>query len=445
MIIWLKIQALIKSVEFRLSLSLEKRMAEVYSTKLFSFDVKLLNFYLLILELVGDLVKYLIILFNDPGDSFNLFFKQRELNSCPFSYSGYRQTRQKMRAFSLAGVTTLVVATVITSLVTSLFFGGGKSGQAATFGWTQDSWVTASTTAKASHTTNQAGWNYFYSKDANVSIAGGMSLSTASTTWLQTLDGDFNTSAKVGVYVSSNSIKLLKPNGAPCGSGAECIEGVCYILCLSPCNSSLSGGGYCNFNGLAYGATSTADGRVWLDRNLGATRAATASNDSQAYGWSFQWGRGADGHQYLTSLTTATLSGANTPGHANFITSSGDWRNPRNDSLWQGLAGINNPCPPGFRIPTGPEWTTFFTSSSVTNLGTAYSSALKMVGSGLREYSSGVQNYVGNGYYWSSTISGSSASAVDCQGGGCGVVAAMVRGYGTVSYTHLTLPTIYSV
>lgn len=35
----------------------------------------------------------------------------------------------------------------------------------------------------------------------------------------------------------------------------------------------------------------TATGRVWMDRNLGASSVATSSNDAEAYGDLYQWGR----------------------------------------------------------------------------------------------------------------------------------------------------------
>ena len=37
-----------------------------------------------------------------------------------------------------------------------------------------------------------------------------------------------------------------------------------------------------------------------MDRNLGASRAANAKNDYQAYGCLYQWGRGNDGHASIT-------------------------------------------------------------------------------------------------------------------------------------------------
>jgi hypothetical protein len=47
-------------------------------------------------------------------------------------------------------------------------------------------------------------------------------------------------------------------------------------------------------------------GRVWMDRNLGASRVATSSTDEAAYGDLYQWGRFGDGHQCRKSDTTST-------------------------------------------------------------------------------------------------------------------------------------------
>ena len=43
--------------------------------------------------------------------------------------------------------------------------------------------------------------------------------------------------------------------------------------------------------------TNSTTGRVWMDRNLGATQVATSSIDEAGYGDLYQWGRRKDGHQ----------------------------------------------------------------------------------------------------------------------------------------------------
>jgi len=157
--------------------------------------------------------------------------------------------------------------------------------------------------------------------------------------------------------------------------------------------------------------------RVWMDRNLGASRVAISSTDEDAYGDLYQWGRLADGHQLRTSLTTDILSISDVPGHSSFITTSSDpndWRSPQNVNLWQGTSGTNNPCPTGFRLPTHTELNDERLTWSSNNAAGAYSSPLKLTLAGARRRSNGTFNLVGSyGYYWSSTVNGTYSRFLD--------------------------------
>ena len=159
--------------------------------------------------------------------------------------------------------------------------------------------------------------------------------------------------------------------------------------------------------------TNATTGKIWMDRNLGASQVATSSTDAASYGDLYQWGRGTDGHQIRTSGTTATLSAIDQPAHGDFITiNSGDydWRSPQNDNLWQGVSGVNNPCPSGYRLPTDTELEAERASWGTNNAAGAFGSPLKLPMSGYRSYSNGSLGYVGTyGYYWSSTVSGTSS------------------------------------
>jgi uncharacterized protein (TIGR02145 family) len=152
-----------------------------------------------------------------------------------------------------------------------------------------------------------------------------------------------------------------------------------------------------------------------MDRNLGASRAATSSTDSQAYGDLYQWGRRADGHQCRNSLTSTSLSASNTPSNANFIiapNTPNDWRSPQNSNLWQGVSGINNPCPSGYRLPTTLElYAEVQVWVNKNNIG-AISSTLKLPTANLRSHSSGVINTNAIGVYWSSTINGTDSEVL---------------------------------
>ena len=62
-------------------------------------------------------------------------------------------------------------------------------------------------------------------------------------------------------------------------------------------------------------------GKIWMDRNIGASQAATSSTDTLAYGDLFQWGRNSDGHQCRNSNTTSSISSVDQTNNGNFIIS----------------------------------------------------------------------------------------------------------------------------
>jgi hypothetical protein len=160
--------------------------------------------------------------------------------------------------------------------------------------------------------------------------------------------------------------------------------------------------------------TNPSTGKTWMDRNLGAAQVATSSTDANSYGDLYQWGRRADGHQCRTSATTTTLSSTDQPAHGDFITvnpGNYDWRSPQNDNLWQGVNGVNNPCPAGYRLPTETEINAERLSWSQNNSAGAFASPLKLPLAGIRVYSDGSLYPVGSfGSYWSSTVSGTYAA-----------------------------------
>jgi hypothetical protein len=153
--------------------------------------------------------------------------------------------------------------------------------------------------------------------------------------------------------------------------------------------------------------TNPTTGKTWMDRNLGAAQVATSGTDANSYGDLYQWGRWADGHQIRTSATTTTFSSTDQPGNANFILGPNppyDWRSTTNSNLWQGVNGVNNPCPTGYRLPTQAEWDAERLSWSNQNAAGAFASPLKLPMAGRRDGSDGSITQVGTyGWYWSST------------------------------------------
>lgn len=179
-------------------------------------------------------------------------------------------------------------------------------------------------------------------------------------------------------------------------------------------NGAFNGG---MFKGLTYQLVVSPDtGRVWLDRNLGATQVATSSTDAASYGDLYQWGRAADGHESRTSATTATLATTITPGTNTFVTtntSPWDWTSADSSgssriSAWAD-GGANDICPAGFGVPTETEITadTIGATISVTNNATAFSSFLKIPAAGTRKRSDATFQNVGiKGRFWSRSANG---------------------------------------
>jgi hypothetical protein len=153
-------------------------------------------------------------------------------------------------------------------------------------------------------------------------------------------------------------------------------------------------------------------GNIWMDRNLGASQVATNVSDVNSYGDYYQWGRNADGHQLLTSSTTSSTSSTDVTSGGLFILAILDWRSSTNDNLWQGVSGVNNPCPTGFRLPTIAEWEQERLSWPTNDYLGAYASPLKLPMAGLRgsdgifQTSNTSGSYPLFGTYWSSDATG---------------------------------------
>lgn len=205
-------------------------------------------------------------------------------------------------------------------------------------------------------------------------------------------------------------------NGAGAGNFASSITGLSqsttyYVRAYATNSTGTSYGTQISFTTTEPIFTvTTSTGRIWMDRNLGATRVSTSQIDAQGYGDLYQWGRGKDGHQLRTSTTTSNQSTSDIAGNALFITTPGntiysDWRTPQNDNLWQGVNGINNPCPAGFRIPTQAEWEAEIQTWSSRSAAGAFASPLKLPPTGNRQYNGVISTDNVSAYYWTSTVS----------------------------------------
>jgi len=162
-------------------------------------------------------------------------------------------------------------------------------------------------------------------------------------------------------------------------------------------------------NGIIYDTViSPNTGRIWLDRNLGASQVCTALNDENCYGDYYQWGRNTDGHEKSNSSTTSNqTTNIDNTGHGNFISGNPDWTSIDSDGSqrnenWYTLDGTSV-CPTGYRVPTIEELSAETIDVGTSNNVDVYNSFLKLASSGRRSkhgimVEKGISNYI-----WSST------------------------------------------
>jgi uncharacterized protein (TIGR02145 family) len=175
---------------------------------------------------------------------------------------------------------------------------------------------------------------------------------------------------------------------------------------------------------VSYTTVRGADGKVWLQQNLGSTKVAATLDDADSYGDLFQWGRWDDGHQLRNSATSAAPS-TNAPdglvGIDTFIVGSSTaswWATNATSDAWNAnnAASVTSaigadPCKAigqGWKMPSQADWTTLVNAEGINNPATAFGSYLKLPAAGYRSNTTGGFTFVGQrGYYWSSDTSSS--------------------------------------
>lgn len=190
-----------------------------------------------------------------------------------------------------------------------------------------------------------------------------------------------------------------------------------------------------NFRGQSttYTTVRGADGKIWLQQNLGSTKTAASLTDSDAYGDLFQWGRWDDGHQLRNSNLMASAPLPNNPaglsgGNASFYSagynsSSNFWSGGIPSDSWNAVnsssANTTNGADPckaiglNWRLPTIDEIDAVMTAENITEYNSALASNLKLIPAGIKDYngifspgtrlylwSSSSSPYTGSGQHW---------------------------------------------
>lgn len=249
------------------------------------------------------------------------------------------------------------------------------------------------------------------------------------------IDNGQTPATETGILWGTSTPTLTDNVGVSYKSGAGTItttitglvfEQIVYLRAYAKMGADVS---YGNVEIYEHGTVITETGKKWMAYNLGSSP-ANSSNDVNAYNAFYQWGRTTDGHQIKTSTVNTIRASSSLPTTYNdaivgsdFIqpynspyylffnaidiyrsSDYADWLNPENSRLWQGVNGINNPCPSGYRIPTATEYTAEVNTWTSKNPTGAFNSKLKLSVGGYRPFTS-PGSIIGatNGFYWTGT------------------------------------------
>lgn len=195
-----------------------------------------------------------------------------------------------------------------------------------------------------------------------------------------------------GSYWSNNSQYVMNFNYGDNYAGFNSGYGF-YTMC-NRVNSEDTDTGIITHNGVTYGTVvSPYTGRVWLDRNLGASQVCTAYNDEACYGDYYQWGRNADGHEKSdsTSVTVPFTDITNIGSDfviRDYILNDEDWTTADYDGSLRstnwGKTDGTSICPIGYRVPTQNELYAEVHNNVGANVNDAFNFFLKLPAAGQR-------------------------------------------------------------
>ena len=164
------------------------------------------------------------------------------------------------------------------------------------------------------------------------------------------------------------------------------------------------------FEGLTYKTVqSPYTGRVWLDRNMGASKLCESIDDAACFGGLYQWGRPSDGHEDNESQTTDVKSDTIDNAGNKFIVQS-EWTTDEADGdgslrSWQwSKSDGSSVCPVGFRVPTIDELSLEAEKGSLSTIDIAYASFWNLPAGKYRGYLGPVVSDNGLTCLWSVTL-----------------------------------------
>lgn len=196
------------------------------------------------------------------------------------------------------------------------------------------------------------------------------------------------------------------------------------------CGAKTTSGGWLNFMCHNLGADETLDPFTTITGN--------ADGSGGTKGYLYQWGRPADGYEKRNSAITSTLATNNTATApaavvGKFVgTTTGDWRSGGGEASRWGNGtytdlnmpkAVNDPCPPGWKVPSQKQWASIYTNTTTPNIWTLTGGNGFKVGTSLflpfancRRPDTGAYDSTNCGIYWTSSKNGTSTYNVYLNG-----------------------------
>ena len=279
----LKLDEKIKRELIRGQEQVEKNLnlKNIFTSRIRFTKIKIIYFGVLsfFVDIALAISEQIIAIFGDPAIAFNLLYNQHQSVSCPVPYSQFKKAQRHAKVFSYAGLATMVLMLSFSTMITNFLMGPTEKIAAAGYSLAQNTWTTLSSDIAHHSNGDGSGW-IKYSAKTNMEAGETLTVEYPTDDWTETTDADFNsyTSKDASLSVTSNSIKLLKPNDAGCSADNECLSGVCSCgtdcqdstkkadgeACssASECCSGVCDGGTCGVKLVLYYSNSTYDGNL---------------------------------------------------------------------------------------------------------------------------------------------------------------------------------------
>jgi len=154
-------------------------------------------------------LEFLIIILSDSSRSFSILKKMDEFSVCKISYVEYRLYSKKLKLLSLGGLSSVIMASLMISLVVNFVMPNWRA-LAATFNWQQTNWAGGlDAGAYPNHTDNRDSWTKYSEKTVNVDTTqANKVMPTDAIIAVGTTDLDFTGGTTVRTNIQNDSVVL---------------------------------------------------------------------------------------------------------------------------------------------------------------------------------------------------------------------------------------------